>query len=97
MNPFSSDDCGILRNMVTNVIVEEQCVEDVVNLTAKGEFSLEAFENEVLVNDARKHLCQLLRRTSSLHSLLPTQRKLQGAHLRKISKQSFLLVQGHHR
>ena len=56
MNPFSSDDCGILRNIVTNAVVEEKFVQDIVNVTAKGKASLEAFENERLVGDAKTPL-----------------------------------------
>lgn len=56
VNPFSSDDCGILRNMVTNAVVEEKFVQDIVNVTEKGKASLEAFENERLVKDPKTPL-----------------------------------------
>ena len=56
MNLCSSDDCGILRNMVTKCVVEEKFVQDIVNVTAKGKTSLEAFENERLVKDPKTPL-----------------------------------------
>eukprot|EP00794_Sanderia_malayensis_P017161 gene17161-18883_t len=53
MNSFSSDDCGIFRNMVTNAVVEERFVQDSVKVTAKGKASLEVFENERLVKGTK--------------------------------------------
>ena len=55
-NPFSHDDSGLLRNLFSGAVIEEDYCESIVNVIEKGRESLNRFTAERLVEGCTKSL-----------------------------------------
>lgn len=83
------DDSGILRNLMTNAVVEDTFAQDIVNVTAKGKASLEAYEKEGLVKVPKTSLWVRVSRNKISTFTSTFSKKEKTSLMIKVSKEKF--------